>query len=102
MRAHVNFNVMIPLFAPVMRDLQERYGLQSYSGFVYGRDGRADMKECGLDTAGVRVFSEFLEQFGEQQPADMDYLRQKEREYGAPTLYTLIAACRQHNVAVPE
>jgi hypothetical protein len=94
MRAHVNFNVMIPLFAPVMRDLQERYGLQSYSGFVYGRDGRADMKECGLETSGVRVFSEFLEQFGEREAADMDYLRQKEREYGTPTLYTLIASCR--------
>jgi hypothetical protein len=94
MRAHVNFNVMVPLFAPVVRELQRHFGLEYYSGFVYGRDGRADVAECGLDPASVTVLSEFLEQFDDRKPPDLEFLRSKERDYGTPSLYTLVASCR--------
>jgi hypothetical protein len=85
---------MTPLFAPVALDLQARYGVEACSGFVYGRDGLREIQEFGFDTRYVRVLSQFLEEFNERAEPDMAFLRQKEREYGQPNLYAMIAACR--------
>src|SRR5688500_8142418 len=94
MHLHVNFSVMTPLFAPIVRDLQARHGVDSYSGFVYGRDVRTEIAAEGLDASRVRVLSEFLERFDQHAPPDMAYLREKEQQYGEPFLTPLITGCR--------
>ena len=71
---------MSPRFAPVVRDLQDRYGLRSYSGFVYGRDGRADLDELGWIPSACGSFPSSSNAFGQRRPADMDFLRRKEQE----------------------
>src|SRR5437773_2159899 len=94
MRLHVNFSVMTPLFAPLVLELQRRYGVDSYSGFVYGRDDLREAAQFGIDTANVETFSKFLGEFGADKPPDLEYLDRKEREFGEPNLSLIIAADR--------
>jgi hypothetical protein len=94
MRLHVNFSVMTPLFAPIILDLQKRHGVTAVSGFVYGREGLAEISNFGVDTAHVRVLSKFLDTFDQHADPDMNFLREKEEQYGAPNLYAMIAGCR--------
>ena len=85
---------MTPLFAPIVLDLQARYGVEACSGFAYGNDVLREIERFGLDTRHVRVLSQFLREFDDRADPDMDYLRRKEQEYGEPYLYPMIAGCR--------
>lgn len=94
MRLHINFSVMTPLFAPIVLDLQARYGLGECSGFVYGRDGLEEARECGVNVRHVRVLTDHLRLLNGRTEPDMEFLREKERQYGKPNLYAMISGCR--------
>jgi hypothetical protein len=92
MRLHVNFSVVLPLFARVVRELQQHHGVTAHSSFLYGRDSLADLRRLGLSTEYARTLTGYLETFDEHAPPDLEFLRQKEREYGH--LYLMVAGCR--------
>src|SRR4051812_24483278 len=93
MRLHVNFSVVLPLFARIVRELQD-YGVTDCSSFLYGRDSLPELRECGVSIEHARTLTDFLDRFDENAEPDLEYLRQKEREYGDPNLYLMIAGCR--------
>lgn len=93
MNIHVNFSVALPVFSRVALDMKARYGVERISGFVYGRDSLDDLQKMPFPTEGVRTLTDALRDFGSRRP-DMDYLRERERMYGEPNLYLLIAGCR--------
>jgi hypothetical protein len=92
MRLHINFSVVLPVYARVALDLQRRYGVEGFSGFVYGRDSLRDLERIPFPLDGVRTLTDALRARGDRDP-DMDYLRACERRYG-PNLYLMIAGCR--------
>ncbi|MGE0444233.1 MAG: hypothetical protein AB7P99_03330 [Vicinamibacterales bacterium] len=92
MRLHINFSVVLPVYARVALDLQRRYGIEGFSGFVYGRDSLHDLEAIGFPLEGVRTLTDALRARGDRDP-DMAYLRECERRYG-PNLYLMIAGCR--------
>src|SRR5437016_5157489 len=94
MRLHINFSVILPLLVPIAQDLRRRYGVETFSGLVYGRDSLHSLRSLGFPTTNVRALTQFLEEFDDTAEADMDYLRQKERQYGDPHLYPMIGGCR--------
>jgi hypothetical protein len=93
MRMHVNFSVVLPVFARVARELQRRYGVTGFSGFVYGRDSLHDLDRLNFPRDGVRALTDALRAHGDRDP-DLEYLAERERLYGDPNLYLMIAGCR--------
>src|SRR2546423_9850057 len=94
MRIHINFSVMLPLFTPLALDLERRYGVEGFSGLVYGRDDIRALQQLKFPTHEVSALSEFLEQFDDAAEPNLGYLREKERQYGEPHLYPMIGGCR--------
>jgi capsular polysaccharide biosynthesis protein len=93
MNLHVNFSVVLPVFSRVALELRRRYGVERISGFVYGRDSLHDLKDLGFPTEGIGALTDALRAFGDRDP-DLEYLRERERRYGEPNLYAMIAGCR--------
>ncbi len=93
MRIHINFSVVLPLFTRVAQDLKARYGVEDFCGFVYGRESICDLQRVPFPTDSVVTFTDALREFGDRDP-DLDFLCDRERRYGDPNLYPMIAACR--------
>lgn len=93
-RLHINYSVVLPFFARIVKELQARHGVTDTSGFLYGRDTLPELAAAGLAPDTVRTLTGFLKTFDADGEPDLAYLRQKEAEYGDPNLYLMVAGCR--------
>ena len=85
MRFYVFFSVHERLFHPVMQEMRDRYGATEVGGFVWGDDQADFLRSTGAPYDPLHVFSrDVLASLGAAPPADMDYLRERERRYGVP------------------
>jgi hypothetical protein len=93
MRLHINFSVVLPVYARVALELQRRYNVTDLSGFVYGRDSLRDLERIPFPLDKIRVHTDALREFGGRK-LDMGYLRSREEAYGDPHIYPMIAGDR--------
>lgn len=93
MRLHINFSVILPFLTAVAKYLVQ-YGVMPVSGFVYGKDSIRDLKQMGFHLEHLGILTEEPHWQDDRSEPDLDYLMEKERQYGVPNLYPMITACR--------
>ena len=85
MRFYLFFSVYERLFHPVMQQMRDRYGAAEFSGFVWGRNQADFLSSADISYDPLHIFSrDVLAHLPSAPPADLDYLRDRERRYGVP------------------
>lgn len=85
MRFYIFFSVHERLFHPLMRQMRERYGANKFGGFVWGEDQADFLKSTDITYDPLHVFSrDILSPLEGAPPANLEYLRERERRYGVP------------------
>ena len=85
MRFYIFFSVHERLFHPLMQEMRDRYGATEFGGFVWGEDQASFLRSTDITFEPLHVFSrDVLPRLKSAPPADMEYLRERERRYGVP------------------
>lgn len=89
MQLDLFYSVMQPMFGRIVRELQASYGIdRDCSAVLCGRCYLPEQESLGLSTRYVRAVTDYLDRGAR---VDLDYLREKEQQYGAPHLQVLIS-----------
>jgi len=85
MRFYLFFSVYERLFHPVMQQMRHRYGATEFGGFVWGRNQADFLSSTDIPYDPLHIFSrDVLARLPGAPPANLDYLRDRERRYGVP------------------
>jgi hypothetical protein len=93
MKAFIFHSVYEELFHRMALKLRD-YGVEQFSGFVWGKSQEKVLKNRGIDYSPLVVFTrDLLPKYDDGKPADLDWLLQRERDLGV-SIQRMLAAER--------
>lgn len=82
MKVYIFFSVYEPLFHAIARELRDQYGVEEFSGFVWGEDQHCYLEKSDIRYRPLQVFTRDILLEARKCKPDLDYLYQCEKQYG--------------------